>query len=267
MPGKLPNGIQNVNYYFADSTYLETMIAWDRAKADWLAAFTDHHTGAFFAVLSAFSPESTRAFLSARGITVSAPYSGTIQTSAEDASPGEKWQTFFLPPGLLPGESGALYFISYAREARVDFLQKLQDPKVQKRFFHKNTALGLRAVWFAVADLALATRAYESLGLPRQRAFRDVELGADGQVMGAGVGEIWLFAPTSADGAVARFLQERGEPGILGVTLLAGRVETAAEVISAGTGVAMPLRVGLLGKSIRVPPGLAQGVWLEFAQQ
>jgi hypothetical protein len=265
--GKLPNGIQNVNYYFADSTYLETMIYWDRTKADWLAAFTDNHSGALFAVLSAFSPEATTEFLSARGIKVSAPYSGTIQTAGEDAMPEEKWRTFFLPAGVLPGNAASLYFIAYKRGPRDEFLQKLEDPKLRRRLFHKNTALGLRAVWFAVPDLAVAAAGYEKLGLPRGRAFKDQELGADGQVFVAGAGDIRLLAPTVDDGAVARFLRERGGPGIMGVTLSAGNVQTAATVIAEGLGVPMPTYQGLLGASIRVSPDRTLGVWLEFTQK
>jgi hypothetical protein len=172
-----------------------------------------------------------------------------------------------LPAGLLPGPSGSLYFISYAREPRVEFLQKLEDPKLRRRFFHKNTALGLRAVWFAVPDLGAAHKAYESIGLVSERTFTEAELGADGEVFGAGAGAIRLLAPRSPDGAVAAFLRERGQAGIMGVTLAAGRIETAAEVIGEGTGVRLPTYEGLLGKSLRVPPELTQGVWLEFTQQ
>ena len=265
--GKLPNGIQNVNYYFADSTYLETMTYWDRDRAAWLAAFTDHHTGALFAVLSAFSPEATTRFLSARGITVSAPYSGTIQTAGEDAMPEEKWRTFFLPDGLLPGSSRSLYFISYKRGPRDEFLQKLEAPKLRKRLFHKNTVLGVRAVWFAVKDLAVASKAYESIGLARGRAFKDPALGAEGQVFGAGMGDIRLLSPVSEDGAVATFLRGRGGPGVFGVTLSVGNVHTAAAVIAEGTGAPVSTYEGLLGTSMRVAPEETLGVWLELTQK
>ncbi len=263
--GKLPNGIRNVNYYFADSTYLETLTYWDRGKAPAIAAFTDKHSGAFFAVLTAFSPETSAQFLATRAINVGKPFSGTIQTAGQDAMPEEQWKTFFLPQGLLPGDP--LFFISYKRGPRDAFLGKLQDPETRRRIFHKNTALGLRAVWFAVADLGAASKAYESIGLPRGRTFNDPALGADGQVFGAGVGEIWLLAPGSAEGKVAGFLRERGGPGIMGVTLEAGSVAQAARVIGERTGTPMTTFDGLLGPSIRVPPELAQGVWLEFAHR
>ena len=258
--GKLPNGLRNVNYYFADATYLETLVYWDRDKAPWVAAFTDKHSGALFAVLSAFSPEASAQFLATRGIKVGKPFSGTIQTAGEDAMPEEQWKTFFLPEGLLPGNP--LYFISYRRAPRDEFLGKLEDPKARRMLQHKNTALGLRAVWFAVADLAAATRAYESIGLPRGRTFDDPALGADGQVFGAGAGEIWLLAPSSPEGKVARFLRERGGPGIIGVTLEAGSVAQAARVIGESTGAPITTYDGLLGPSIRVPPELTLGVWI-----
>lgn len=266
-PGRLPNGIQNVNYYFSDSTYLETMIAWDRGKAPWLASFTDRHSGALFAVLSAFSPDSSAEFLAAHGIKASAPYSGTIETAGEDATPPEKWQTFFLPENVLPGDSRSLYFISYSRGPRDEFLRKLEEPRLRRRLYHKNTALGLRAVWFAVTDLEAASKAYASIGLPRGRAFEDAALGAKGQVFDAGAGQIWLLAPKSADGPVAQFLEERGGPGILGVTLVAGSVDTASSVIAERTGTSMPTYDGMLGKSIRVGPAVTFGVWMEFSQQ
>lgn len=267
--GRLPNGIRNVNYYFADATYLETLVYWDRTKASWLAQFTDKHQGGFFAVMSAFSVQSTGAFLAQRGIKVSAPYSGTIQTAGEDAMPEEKWQTFFLPNGVLPGDPLSLYFIAYKRGPRDEFLHKLENPKLRKQLFHKNTALGLRAVWYAVPDLAAAAKAYESIGLSRHRAFKDEELGADGQVLIAGTaeGEVRLLAPNTPNGVVSKFIAERGGPGILGVTLLAGNINTASSVIAAGTGVPMPIQQGMEGMSFRVPPELAQGVYLEFTQQ
>ncbi|MGO8995961.1 MAG: VOC family protein [Polyangiaceae bacterium] len=264
-PGKLPNGLQNVNYYFADATYLETLVYWDRDKAAWLASFTDKHSGALFAVVSAFSVDASREFLGKRGITVGKPFSGTIQTAGQDAMPEEQWKTFFLPQKTLPGDP--LYFISYHRGPRDDFLHKLEDPKLRRRLFHKNTALGLRAVWFAVDDLASATKAYESIGLPRGRTFEDPALGASGQVFAAGAGEIWLIAAKSPESKVKSFLAERGGPGIIGITLEAGSVARAAKVIGEGTGVPFTTYDGALGTSIRVPPELTQGVWIEFAQR
>jgi catechol 2,3-dioxygenase-like lactoylglutathione lyase family enzyme len=263
--GKLPNGLRNVNYYFADSTYLETLVYWDREKAPWVASFTDKHSGGLFAVLSTFSPETASRFLSTRSINVGKTFSGTIQTAGQDAMPDEQWKTFFLPDGTLPGNP--LYFISYKRAPRDEFLKKLEDPRARKVLSHKNTALGLHAVWFAVPDLVAASRAYESIGLPRGKAFADPALGADGQIFGAGAGEVWLLAPHGDGSKVAAFLAERGGPGIMGVTIEAGSVAQAARVIGQGTGTSIATYDGLFGPSLRVAPELTHGVWMEFAHR
>jgi catechol 2,3-dioxygenase-like lactoylglutathione lyase family enzyme len=262
--GTLPNGIHNMNYYFGDSTYLETMVAWDRGKAPWLASFTDSHEGAMFAVLAAFSPESTRAFLGRRGIAVGDPYSGTIRTEGEDAMPAEKWRTFFLPKGLLLGDP--LYFIAYERKDRDEFLHKLEVPRIRRAFHHKNTALGLRAVWIAVRDLAEATRAYESIGLVKEAPFADAPLDANGQSFGAGAGEIRLLAPRSPTGPLATFLNDRGAGAIVGMTLVVGSVATAAAGIGERAHVTLEPAPALVGSAVRLPPEITHGVWMEMTQ-
>lgn len=263
--GTLPNGIRNRNYYFSDSTYLETLVWWDRGKAQWVADFTDRRSGALFAVLSVYSPEGTTRFLADRGIRLGEPISGSIEVLGDDAAPREKWKTLFLPNGLLAGDP--LYFISYGRAAREAYLHELDDPRARRMLHHKNTALGLRSVWLAVEDLIGASRACTSIGLPAGRSFDDPDLGAHGQVFGAGVGELWLVAPSSPNGKLAGFLRSHGSPGVAGITLRAGSVEVAAHVIEQGTGTRLPSYAGQAGMSVRVPPELAEGVWLEFAQQ
>jgi catechol 2,3-dioxygenase-like lactoylglutathione lyase family enzyme len=263
--GKLPNGLRNVNYYFGDSTYLETLSYWDREKAQKVAKFTDDHSGGLFAVLSVLSHESAAQFLSSRGIAVGQPISGTIQTAGEDAMPEEQWRTFFLPDGTLPGNP--FFFIAYQRAPREEFLHKLEDMQNRLKLRHRNSALGIHSVWCAVADLAAATKAYESIGLVRGSPFDDPFLSADGQVLGAGAGEIWLFAPKSGKGKVADFLKERGEPGILGATIEVGSVAQAARVIGDRTGASLTTYEGVFGTSLRVGPELTQGIWLEFAHR
>ena len=264
--GKLPNGIRNVNYYFTDSTYLETLVHWDRDRAPWLASFTDKHSGALFAVLSARSPEGTTAFLAARGIRVGAPYSGSIEVTGEPggAPRRETWQTLFLPNGLLPGDP--LYFISYPRAPRQEFLRKLGSREARRLFYHDNTALGLRAIWIAVPDIAEAARGYESIGLARRSRFSDASLGAGVQVFEAGAGEIWLVQPEAHEGKVNDFLEERGGPGIIGMTLMAGSIPAAHRLITERTNRSLPRFEGPYGDSFRLPPDMTLGVWIEFAQ-
>jgi hypothetical protein len=258
--GRLPNGILNMNYYFGNATYLETLVYWDRKKAKWLADFTDKHEGGVFAVMSAFSPEDTKKYLAGRGIHVGDPISGTIQTGNEDAMPEEMWKTFYLDRGTLPGDP--FFFIAYRRDGREEFLHKIEDPAVRAKFRHRNTALGLHAVWIAVEDLGATTATYEAIGLLKGRTFDDPALGAKCQALVAGIGEIWLMAPSSPESKVAKFLHERGESSILGVTIEVGSVGQAAKVI--GQHLEAPTYEGVFGQAIRVGPEVADGVWIEF---
>jgi hypothetical protein len=179
--------------------------------------------------------------------------------------PEEQWKTFFLPEGQLPGDP--LYFISYRRGPRDEFLGKLKDPAIRQRLHHRNSALGLHAVWVAVPDLAAATRAFESIGLPKGRSFHDAALNGDGQIFAAGTGDIWLLTPSGGEGKVADYLKERGGPGIMGVTLEAGSVSQAARVIGRESGTTLATYEGPAGTSIRVGPEMTEGVWMEFAHR
>lgn len=277
--GRLPNGIRNVNYYFADSSYLETMVPWDRARAPWLAEFTDKHSGGLFLVLAARSPEMTTAFLSRRGVAIAAVYDGRIEVKGlPDGGAGgvdQTWKTFFLPDGLLGGDP--LYFIAYPRGPRQEFLHKLETREARRQLYHENTALGLRAVWIAVPDLDAATRAYESIGLARRAAFVDPLLGARCQALEAGAGEIRLCAEAKGaakgaakgvnqPGAVKAFLDERGKPGVLGVTLMAGSIPAAQRLLADRLKTLITTYEGPYGNSFRLPPERTMGIWLEFAQ-
>jgi hypothetical protein len=261
--GKLGNGLRNANYYFGNATYIETLTADDREKGKWIADFADKHQGAKFAVLSVFSPEDTTKFLAGRGIQAGTPMPGAIQTPDLDAMPKEQWKTFSLPNGLLPGDP--FFFIAYRRDMRDEFLEKSKSPQFRQQFRHRNTALGLLAVWLAVEDLAAATKTYESIGLSKGRAFEDAELGAKIQTFPSGVGEIWLMAKTSDTSKVADFLKERGGPGIMGLTVEVGSVPQAERVIVSPT----PLAKfdGAFGQAIRVGPDQAEGVWIEFTHR
>jgi Glyoxalase-like domain len=261
--GKLGNGLRNANYYFGNATYIETLVADDREKGRWIADFADQHQGAKFAVLSVFSTEDTTKFLAGRDIQAGTPIPGAIQTPDLDAMPKEQWRTFSLPSGELPGDP--FFFIAYRRDMRDDFLEKIKTPKFRQQFRHKNTALGLLAVWIAVEDLESATEIYASIGLSKGRSFEDAELGAGVQVFPAGIGEIWLVGTASPDSKVATFLKERGGPGIIGLTVEVGSVAQAQRAIATPTPLAM--FEGAYGQAIRVGPDLAEGVWIEFTHR
>ena len=135
--------------------------------------------------------------------------------------PEEKWKTFFLPKGLLPGDP--LYFISYRRAARDEFLRQLDDPKARRQLSTRTrrsacarsgspspTSRRRARPTSRSGSLASATSAIRAAR--RSRA-----------VFGAGLGEIWLLAPSAPDGKIAALPARAGGPGIMGITLAAGQ--------------------------------------------
>lgn len=263
IPGHLPNGIDNVNFYFEDATYLELLTCYDRQKADWLAWFLDRYTeGGNFVVLSVASAADTAAFLRGRGVPTEAPSAGSIEI--QGGRPGGTWRTLFFQRSPLPGSP--LYFIEYPRDARADFLRKLEDREVRRLSFrHRNTAVGIRAVWLAVRDLEGAAAAYAAIGLERGPAVSVERLGARGVAFRAGLGQLLLLSPTAADGPVAAFLGRRG-PGVLGMSIEVRDLAAAQRAVSEGTGRTLAAYAGPLGRSILVEPQDAHGAYLELFQ-
>lgn len=266
IPGHLPNGLDNVNFYFEDATYLEALTPYDPAKADWLAWFLAHHgEGGNFVVLSARSASDTAAFLRQRGFATAAPTEGSIQI--EGGRPGGRWRTLFFDRSPLPGSP--LYFIEYPKGPRAKFLQQLEDPAIVRRsFYHRNTAVGLRAVWLAVADLDEAVRRYAAIGLPPGRPWESAALHARGQVLFAGRGALLLLSP-SGPGPVQDFLARRG-PGVLGFSIAVRELKTAQQVVAKGLALpparpaASALYAGAFGNSFLVSD--VHGAYVEFTE-
>ena len=115
--GTLPNGLKNLNYYFADNRYVELMTYWDKDKADWLARFLEKTEGANFVLFSVFSMDETRALLEAKGYQLGTTTPGRIDAPGVVAGTDPLWHTlFFAPPSPLPG--GRVGFIAYRRDRR-----------------------------------------------------------------------------------------------------------------------------------------------------
>ena len=261
--GKLPNGLQNINFYFEDATYLETLNFWDAKKAAWVADFVKRYThGGVFVVLSIRSIAATSRFLEGRGFKLLAPFKGSIDVDGKKKA--SSWRTLFFKKSPLPGNQ--LYFIEYPRETRENFLKRLQSKETRRKFFrHRNTAIGIKAVWMAVRDLEAATKAYESIGLRRGRPFKYPRLKASGQMISAGEGHILLLAPDTKASPLTPFVEGRG-PGVLGMSVQVKSLVAARRLISVGTKTKIESFNGPLGVSFLLPPKLTHGIWLEFFQ-
>jgi hypothetical protein len=263
-PGKLPNGIQNINYYFVDTTYLETMTAWDAKKAGWLASFTKKHEGAYFLALCIRSAEDTTAFLRQRGFEMAPPIPGTIQVPGTGNAPRELWKTLFFKKSPFP--EGSLFFIAYGQQVRQALFDRLKNRRVRRMYFtHPNTALGVRAVWMAVKNAAVADRAFQAIGLPPGREVQSKVLGARGRLVPAGIGDILVLEPSDPKGKVAAFLADRGE-GLLGISIQVRRVAAARVVVEQGLGRPFIPSSTFYGEGLLLPPELTHGTWLELSE-
>jgi catechol 2,3-dioxygenase-like lactoylglutathione lyase family enzyme len=258
--GRLPNGIQNINYYFEDSTYLETLTAWDAQKAGWLADFVAKHEGESFAVLSVSSAQQTKEFLDGRGTKTGAPIEGSIQTARSN---GGHWQTLFFDHSPLPADP--IFFIAYPPEVRAKNLAKLAEAvRSGKIYKHPNGALGVKAAWLAVSDLDAAVKSFEAIGMPADAAISEPRLGAKGRTIDAGQGKIFLVTPSTPDGEVAKLLKERGGPGLMGLSIEVSILGVAQGFVARFTSKPALTGAGVLGQSVWV---FAHGSWLELFQQ
>ncbi|HEX4384353.1 MAG TPA: VOC family protein [Myxococcales bacterium] len=262
VPGKLPNGIENINYYFEDSTYLETLTAYDPQKARQVADFTAKGEGAIFAALSINSPDAAKAFFDKRGVKTGAPIPGSIKTERESTS----WKTMFFEGSAKSLE--LFFFIAYDQPQRNEMLSKLhaaiQSGKVYK---HPNGALGIKAAWLAVPDLEQAVKQFEAAGFPAGATFAEPRLGGTGRLIEAGQGKIALIAPAASDSPVAQLLARRGGPALLGLSIEVSLLGVAQKFAARTTGHKMPAAAGALGQSIWIEPAVTHGAWLELFQR
>jgi predicted lactoylglutathione lyase len=276
--GKLPNGLKNVNFYFADSTYLELLTVYDEKKNPWVSGWMKRYKqGAMFVAVCAYSYEQAKAFLKARGHTLSKAFAGRIKAPGKKRySKKAQWHTFYFEPKFpLPGYKGWVFFIAYEPKARNLYLFKLTISRLKKKLAHPNTAVGLIAAWTVVKDLEQSKKAYRSIGLEQMKPVKSKTLAASGVVIKTGKGSMVVLQPNPrekkqakgkpANDVAARFLKARGS-SIIGLTVQVEDLEKARAIVKRGTGRDFAVYDGWFGKSFVVPPELTYGVWLEFAQ-
>lgn len=264
--GKLPNGLNNVVFYFEDGTYIEFLHPYDPIKASYYVDALKTFQGGLFYVLATSSAKQTDAFLQKRGFRLSKPHSGTIQLKGDAKEPDELWRTFDLEKAAIPGDP--FLFIEYKPSIREEFMDKLADRQIRRRHFrHRNTALSLKAVWMAVSDLDAAIKAYRDVGFPIGKTFTDPRLGAKGCVIEAGQGQVLLYSPETPKSPVAAFLAQRKKPMILGLSLWVGSIIPLKNMLKQSPRINSTSSASLLGISLLISPEHAHGIWLEFYQK
>jgi catechol 2,3-dioxygenase-like lactoylglutathione lyase family enzyme len=260
-----PNGWPQAAILFEDFTYLEfqpiVALPWIAKKFDYTdgySGFAEKYEGAVFLGLATSSSKYAADHLKARNFQAylnveEAPgFYNLVEISHEPS--GEK-QAFPL----------AIFFIEYVfdpgRPARA--AARLE----QGLMTHPNTARRLYSVWFAVRDLKTSVQNLQDAGLEPGETRKAKFLGAKGRAVKAGNGCLLLLQSIDKNGVLAKFLSDRHDGEIIGVSVEVSDVEKARSLIESRSGQKLDPYEGFYGRSILIPPDMTHGVWLEMFQR
>ena len=243
-PGRLhPNSIVNAFMKFPDGTLLELITASEPSDslARWYLDFLKQREGAAFVSFRTETIDAVIRHLESRSI------------GFEDTGPDSKG---FRTVALDVDEPFRRLF----------FIQYLQRSDQTTAPVHPNTAVGLRSVWLAVADMAAATAWLENAGWSADAVLSFRPLNGLGQAFPMGLGALVLVAPTNLAGHTAGFVDAWGE-SIMGVTIEVKDVTLARDAIQRGTGRRFLINtIPGTARSLLVSPAFTHGVWLELIQ-
>jgi hypothetical protein len=132
---------------------------------------------------------------------------------------------------------------------------------------HPNTARRLYSVWFAVRDLKASVQNLQDAGLEPGETREARFLGAKGRDVKAGIGYMLLLQSVDKNGVLAKFLSDRHDGEIIGVSVEVSDVEKARALIESRSGQKLEPYDGFYGRSILIPPDMTHGVWMEMFQR
>jgi catechol 2,3-dioxygenase-like lactoylglutathione lyase family enzyme len=257
-----PNGWPQSIIWFENATYLEfqpiAALPWIATMFDYndgYADFAKKHEGAVFQGLVTSSAKYASDHLKARN----------FQADLVEDDPFHYVHISHEPSGEARAFPLAIFFIEYAfdlgRPARL--AARLE----QGMMTHPNTARRLYSVWFAVRDLEAGLRNVQDAGFepgePREAKF----LGAKGREVKAGDGCLLLLQPADKNGELNKFLSDRHDGEIIGLSIEVADVEKARSLIESRSGKKLEPYDGFYGRSIMIPPDMTHGVWLELFQR
>lgn len=249
---------------FADAFYLELLAVHDRARMSTgrpeMVQFLDRREGGHSVLLNVRSAQAATNALRSGGLAAVGPTAGGFEPSADAGPLGKPW--WLVNFSAAPFTKEALSLIEYE-----------PDWPAQQRHAagwadQPNGTSGVHAVWLAVPNLLVTASHFAALGLDQQRSFGLEHLDADACEVRIGeLQNIWLVQPRGNAGAVGAFLAERGQAGIMGVTLQVRDLQAQSERLSRATGAGLQTVNGRYGASVVVPGTHACGLWLEFAAE
>ncbi|MDZ7314470.1 MAG: amidohydrolase family protein [candidate division KSB1 bacterium] len=259
------NGWPHASIPFENVTYLEfqpiAALPWLTKKfdyADGYADFAEKYEGAVFLGLATSSAKHAADHLKACNFQVylnvdEAP--GLYDLVEISHKPSGEKRAF--PLAILLEE----YSFDPERPARIAVRRE------QGMMTHPNTARRLYSVWFAVRDLEVSHRRLQDAGFEPGQEREMKFLGATGREIRAGDGCLLLLQSVDKNGVVSKFLSDRHDGEIIGVSIEVSDLDKARIWIEGHSRRKLEFYNGFYGRSILIPPETAHGVWMELFQQ
>jgi catechol 2,3-dioxygenase-like lactoylglutathione lyase family enzyme len=274
--GQFPGGISNSIIHFANGGYLE-LISVKAAQSDsgggqqdpgyaelgaGITGFAKKHEGAMFLGLNVSSAKKSAEYLRAHNFDVGNPESGSLMKEGETKPPPPEWYTVGNADNPDPNKLTLrlpIFFIEYVDATR---LKKVRDQGLEH---HDNTAVGMRAVWFAVHDLGAQMETLRSGGFDAKPVGADI-LGVPGRAVNAGSGSIVLLSSEDQHSAVAKYLSDHDE-GIIALSIEVADLAKAHQLAETAGQKKLGVYKGAFGRSFLLSPDDTHGVWLEVFQR
>jgi catechol 2,3-dioxygenase-like lactoylglutathione lyase family enzyme len=263
--GHFPGGLSNCAVQLQNNSYLEllsvsgsTPVGYDSEIAD----FVKKHEGAVFLGINVSSAKAAVDYLKTRNFDVYGPDPGSIMKEGETTLPPPMWYTVSVADKPAAGKKGItipIFWIEYVSTERQE------KRRAAGLMDHPNTAMGIRAVWFAVHDTEAQLRTLRDAGL-EDGEFREAKfLSAHGREVKAGQGVLLLLESSDKNGLLTKFLSAHDED-IIGLSIEVADLGKARELSESRMGSKLDIYKGFYGPSFLLPPEVTHGVWLEMFQ-
>jgi catechol 2,3-dioxygenase-like lactoylglutathione lyase family enzyme len=244
-----------------DAFYLEFLSIKDYAKARTgraeMVRFLEQWQGGHSVVINVDSAEATAQALRARGLAASAPVAGSFLPEDQAGPLSSGW--WLVNFEQAPFKREALSFIEYRRPWTDQTTYARQLPAQPN-----GVARGL-AVWLAVRDLDLASSHLAAMGFARARRIALPMVGGVAQELRVAAGQhLLVVAAADARSAVARFIDDRGDAGVMGVSLAVSSHRPIVERMERWSGARVQPYDGAYGPSVLVSGEQACGLAIEF---
>jgi catechol 2,3-dioxygenase-like lactoylglutathione lyase family enzyme len=244
---------------FQDAFYLEFLSIRDPEKARTgrpeMMAFLERFEGGHSVVLCVPSAPQASGWLKAQGLAASAPISGSFLPEDQAGPLSDGW--WLVNFEQAPFRRETLSMIEYRQPWNVQagYSRALAE--------QPNGVTGGRAVWVAVPDGRRALAHFAAMGLKPSRSEPWQAMGAVAHEIAVTARQSLLILEATGAGPTADFLVDRGDAGVIGVSLTVSH-EQAIESRAVALGIDAQWREGPFGRSLTVPGSHALGLHLEF---